>query len=81
MLPIRCFSCNKILGCYNHIFGKWKQESDNFLDFFEKYDIKRYCCRKIFLTNIDICQYDPQMEYDNIICKKNSEIKKILKAE
>lgn len=81
MLPIRCFTCNKILGCYNPIFEKWKRDSDNFLDFFEKYDIKRYCCRKIFLTHIDIYQYDPQIEYSNIICKKNLEIKKILKAE
>ena len=83
MLPIRCFTCNKVLGCYNDVLDKFKIEHSNpdYKEFFEKYQISRYCCRKVFLTNVDIFQYNPSFTQDNIICKKESEVIKILRAE
>ena len=81
MLPIRCFSCNKVLGNYNQIFEEYKKNSNEYQDFFEKLNIKRYCCRKIFLTHVDIFKYMPVFPHENIICKSGSEVKKILKAE
>jgi len=81
MLPIRCFSCNKIIGCYNSIFENYLKTNNNYQFFFEKYNISRYCCRKIFLTHVDIYQYKPNFPHDNIICKDTSEIKKIIKSE
>lgn len=80
MLPIRCFSCNKVLGRYNEIYEKYKK-MNKLNEFFEKYDIKRYCCRKIFLTHIDIYKYAPEFPHDNIICKSNNETIMILKAD
>jgi len=85
MLPIRCFSCNKILGCYEKIFEDFKKnrqiEEDMFKNFFQLYDIKRYCCRKIFTTHIDIYTLRPLFPHENIICKSKSETKNIIIAE
>jgi DNA-directed RNA polymerase subunit N (RpoN/RPB10) len=75
MLPIRCFSCNKVIGHYFFIFKEWK---NNYLDFFEKYDIDRYCCRKIFLTSIDICKFNPEFNEEFVVLKKKNEVKKIV---
>ena len=81
MLPVRCFTCNKILGRYDQIYEKYKSE-DRIQDFFNDFHIIRYCCRKIFLTHIDIYQINSDIKFphDNIICKKENEIIKIIKA-
>jgi DNA-directed RNA polymerase subunit N len=82
MLPIRCFSCNKILGCYNETFENYKKQNpEKLVDFFNDMNIKRYCCRKIFLTHIDIYQYPNDFHHENIVCKSISEFPKILRTE
>lgn len=58
MLPVRCFTCNKVLGNLERSFQMWKrevqydpQDSDaSLLPFFEAHRISRYCCRRILLT-------------------------------
>lgn len=82
MLPIRCFTCNKMLGQYDQIFENYKKNnSENLIPFFEEYSIKRYCCRKVFLTHVDIHQYEAPFTLDNIVCKSVSEVTKIIRAE
>lgn len=79
MLPIRCFTCNKVLGQYNELFEKHKD--GNLQSFFEKYEIKRYCCRKVFLTNVDITQFNAPYTMDNIVCNSVCETIKTIRAE
>lgn len=82
MLPIRCFTCNKVLGQYNEILEKYKNtETANLIPFFEKYEIKRYCCRKVFLTHVDIQEYDAPFTLDNIVTKSVAEITKIVPTD
>lgn len=58
MLPVRCFTCNKILGNLERSFHAWKGEvhydaqdpEASLLPFFEAHRISRYCCRRILLT-------------------------------
>jgi DNA-directed RNA polymerase subunit N (RpoN/RPB10) len=77
MLPIRCFTCNKVLGHYSDYVERNKID----VNFFKKNHIERYCCKKILLTSVDIHKelYTPR---DESFCKikKNSEIKKIIIA-
>jgi len=77
MLPIRCFTCNKILGCYTQILEELGPEMD-FQKFYETYHIKRYCCRKILLTHIDVFALKPDFPHENIIYKNRSETTKIV---
>ena len=81
MFPIRCFSCNKVLGHYLYVFEEFKKKSDEYHLFFERYDIQRYCCRKIFLTCIDICKFNPEFNEEHVAMKKKSEIKKIVQCK
>lgn len=56
IIPIRCFTCNKILGSYSHI-------EEFSLSLFDELDIKRYCCRKILLHSKDIHKDDKQTKF------------------
>lgn len=78
LLPIRCFTCNKILGNYNNA---WQNSCHDPHSFFEKYNIKRYCCQKIFMTHIDIYEHDPQINLPHVHVSYGGDVKKILKAD
>jgi len=123
LLPIRCYSCNKVLGNKSdalHIFLQQYQEQqqdDNKKDggkdaqdvedvhsslsssteilseeghhhslfqiFFKTHNIKRYCCKKIIMSHVDIFDISQvKIQYpNNIKIKKGVEIKKICIAK
>ena len=85
MLPLRCFSCNKVLARYDQAFHRFKdahKEEKNipYVTFFEEFKITRYCCRKIFLTHINPFEQHPSCDYTHIERRSDSEIKKIIIA-
>ena len=64
LIPIRCFSCGNLIADkyekYLELLNKKKEEknyneltTDN-SDIFKKLKLKRYCCKRMLLTNIDI---------------------------
>lgn len=74
ILPIRCFSCGKVIGQLYHI----KEFTP---DVFEQNGIHRYCCKKTLLTSVSIHDNDSTYStYDNkeITIKKGIEDEKIL---
>lgn len=86
MLPIRCFTCNKVLGNYNEVFDLFKKKhpepsEKDYKKFFTDMVIRRYCCRKIFLTHVDIYENAPVFRHENIVCKDKCTIPRILKAD
>ena len=51
MIPVRCVTCNKILAhLYQLYLEKILQKSPN--QVLTDLGIKKYCCRKTFITNI-----------------------------
>jgi DNA-directed RNA polymerase subunit N (RpoN/RPB10) len=55
MEAVRCFTCNKIIG------GKWIRfrdlcEHKSVEDAMNELDIKRWCCRRMFLTNVSLSE-------------------------
>ena len=72
IIPIRCFTCNKILGSlykkYSELLeiNNGKEESIEELEeitieksnvkIFEKLNIDRYCCRRHLMSHIDLIQ-------------------------
>ncbi|NDE17171.1 hypothetical protein EBZ80_19800 [bacterium] len=53
LLPIRCYTCNKVLARYTVPFLHWRlhhADEEPLLPFFEEYKIARYCCRRVFLA-------------------------------
>jgi len=59
IIPIRCFSCNKILADkYNYYINEIQKNKDNDEKIEEKLLNKlgcnRYCCRRHFISTIDM---------------------------
>lgn len=81
MLPIRCFTCNKVIGRYDEQFEICKQKGEDLASFFDTFNITRYCCKKIFMTHIDIFQYDPKNNLENVQVSSGNMVTKILKAD
>lgn len=54
IIPIRCFSCNAVVSkkWYTYIFLT-KEEGIPPKEVFEKLGIKRYCCKRMFLSQPD----------------------------
>lgn len=77
MLPVRCFTCNKVLGQFSDFIEQNKID----VSFFEKYNIDRYCCKKILLTSVDIHK-ELYSKREETFCsiKRYSEVKKIIIA-
>lgn len=57
IIPIRCFSCGKVVG------DKWEpylsllqDEGLSEGDALDRLGLKRYCCRRMVLTHVDLIQ-------------------------
>ena len=52
LFPIRCMTCSKLL---NSKYKKYQElTKNNDPKVFEKLNIKRYCCKRIFLSEINL---------------------------
>lgn len=54
ILPIRCYTCGKVLANLTKQWEQYKQDNnnDNWLPFFQKYNIQRYCCKRVLLSHV-----------------------------
>lgn len=59
LLPVRCFTCMKVLGnfqiTYDKLLEEFGTDKKKIEEFFVKNKIIRYCCKTIFLgyKNVD----------------------------
>ena len=58
-LPIRCFTCGKVLGNKYEKFENYKNKEKAFIDL----GVTRFCCRNILISSIDT--YELFTGYDN----------------
>ena len=56
MLPIRCYTCNKVLGNKGATFETLKKNKVNLENIWEKLGLTRVCCRSIMLTHVDLTE-------------------------
>jgi DNA-directed RNA polymerase I, II, and III subunit RPABC5 len=56
IIPVRCFTCGKVTGNkwgpYQRLLADGVSESDAL----DKLGLKRYCCRRILLTHVDLIE-------------------------
>ena len=55
-IPIRCFTCNKTLGHLSDHIDNLKKinEFPPNNTFFQMYGIRRYCCKMILMSSVDV---------------------------
>ncbi len=54
IFPVRCFTCGKPIG---HLWEKYQEllkKGKSAKEALDELGIKRYCCRAIFLSHIDV---------------------------
>lgn len=54
MKPIRCYTCGKILGNKWEAIDKLLSEKKTFKEIYELLLIRRYCCKRVILTSVDM---------------------------
>ena len=61
MVPVRCFSCGKVLASLYEDFVKRVNAGENSDKVLDELGLTRYCCRRMLLTQVDLI--DDIMKY------------------
>jgi DNA-directed RNA polymerase I, II, and III subunit RPABC5 len=54
IIPIRCFTCGKVTGNKWERFIELKGHGYSDCDSLDAMGLKRYCCRRMLLTHVDL---------------------------
>ena len=54
IIPVKCFTCGKLVGDKWEEFAKRIKAGENASDVLDSLDLKRYCCRRMLLSNVEI---------------------------
>jgi DNA-directed RNA polymerase subunit N len=54
IIPVRCFSCGKLVGDMWEPFSKRVSEGEHPKDVMDDLDVTRYCCRRMLLTHVEL---------------------------
>lgn len=65
ILPIRCYTCGKVLANLTIPWTRHHEHTggNDWQIFFEKYNIKRYCCRRVLMAQVP----DPNHNKDHTL--------------
>ncbi len=54
IIPVRCFTCGKIIGSLWDDYSKRVIAGEMPKKVLDELGVKRYCCRRMLLTHIDL---------------------------
>jgi len=54
IIPVRCFSCGKVVGALYEDYQKLVEEGSSVKDALDKLEVKRFCCRTTMMSNADM---------------------------
>ena len=54
IIPIRCFTCGKLIGDKWEEFARRVKMGEDAGDVLDSLGIKRYCCRRMLLSHVEI---------------------------
>jgi DNA-directed RNA polymerase subunit N len=52
--PVRCFTCNKVIGGYEQKYETELANGSNPKQILDNLGILRYCCRRMFLGHVNL---------------------------
>ena len=52
--PIRCFTCGAVIADKYEEYAKRTKEGKNPAKVLEEMEIERYCCRRMFLSHVEV---------------------------
>jgi DNA-directed RNA polymerase subunit N len=54
MVPVRCFTCGAVVGDKWEEFSRRVKNGENAGTVLDELGVKRYCCRRMLLSHVDI---------------------------
>jgi len=54
IIPVRCFSCGKVIGEQFEEFVNRTQKGEKASKVLDELGIKRYCCRRMIFSHVDL---------------------------
>ncbi|OYT50187.1 DNA-directed RNA polymerase subunit N [Candidatus Bathyarchaeota archaeon ex4484_231] len=54
MIPVRCFTCGKLIGDKWEEFAKRVKAGEDAGKVLDDLGVKRYCCRRMLLSHVEI---------------------------
>jgi DNA-directed RNA polymerase subunit N len=54
IIPIRCFTCGKLLGDKHEVYKERLELGEKPEDVFHELGIDRYCCRRMIISHVDL---------------------------
>jgi len=54
MIPIRCFTCGRVIASLYLKFKERVQEGEDPKEVLDELGVDRYCCRRMILSQIDL---------------------------
>ena len=54
IIPIRCFTCGKLVADKWDEFTERKKKGEDTKKVLDDLNLKRYCCRRMLITHIDL---------------------------
>ena len=54
IIPIRCFSCGKVIGSVYEEFKRRIEAGEKPKEVMDNLKVNRYCCRRMLLAHIDL---------------------------
>jgi len=71
LIPIRCFTCGSLIADRYEEFKKRVKEGEEPEKVLNSLEIKRYCCRRMLLSNVDIIEH--VLPYYEILAERRAE--------
>lgn len=54
IIPVRCFSCSKVIGDKWEPFARRVNKGDHPQDVLDDLGLNRYCCRRMILSHVEL---------------------------
>lgn len=72
LIPIRCFTCGALIGDKYEEFKKRVEQGEEAAKVLDELGIKKYCCRRMLLSNVDIIDY--MLPYYEVLALRRAEM-------
>jgi len=54
LIPVRCFTCGKVVGSFYEDYKKRLERGENPKNALDALGLTRYCCRKMLITHAEL---------------------------
>jgi DNA-directed RNA polymerase subunit N len=75
MIPVRCFTCGALIADKYEEYKRRVGAGEEPGKVLDELGVKRYCCRRMFISNVDII--DQILPYEESVTRKGKEFQPV----